>query len=93
LRLANWLLRLFNPDRLLGQRVFPTDEEVVEAPRKYAGMTMNERLVLSGLIDRWDAALAKRDREALLRICAQVGIADGPTGRSWIVDNVLSRQR
>jgi hypothetical protein len=85
LRLANWLFRLF------GLRAFPTQEEVAEASRNYAGMTMNERLVLSGLVDRWDVAVAKRDREALLRICAQVGVADGPTGRSWIVDRVLSR--
>jgi len=56
-------------------------------------MTMNERLVLSGLIARWDAAVAKRDREALLRICAQVGVAEGPTGRSWIVDSALRRPR
>ena len=87
MRLANWLLRLFD------QPAFPTEEEVAEASQKYAGTTMNERLVLSGLIDRWDAALAKHDRKALLRICAQVGIADGPTGRSWIVDRVLNKQR
>jgi hypothetical protein len=76
---------------MLGEPAFPTDEEVAAASRKYGGMTMNERLVMSGLIDQWDAAVAKRDRERLLRICAQVGIADGPTGRSWIVDSVLSR--
>ena len=87
MRLANRLFRLF------GRPVFPTDEEITEASRKYAGMTMNERLVLSGLIDRWDAAVAKRDRAALLRICAQVGVAEGPTGRSRIVDSLLSRQR
>ena len=87
MRLANWLFRLF------GLRAFPTEEDVAEASRKYAGMTMNERLVLSGLIARWDAAVAKRDREALLRICAQVGVAEGPTGRSWIVDSALRRPR
>jgi hypothetical protein len=78
---------------LFGRPGFPTEEEVAEASRKYAGMTMNERLVLSGLIDRWDTALARRDRKALLRICAQVGVAEGPTGRSWTVDSVLNRQR
>ena len=87
MRLVSWLFRLF------GRPMFPTDEEVTEASRNYAGMTMNERLVVSGLIDRWDAALARRDRKALLRICAQVGVTEGPTGRSWIVDSVLSRQR
>lgn len=87
MRAAGWLFRLF------GQPVFPTEEEVVDASRKYAGMTMNERLVLAGLIDRWDAAVARRDRDALLKICGQVGVAEGPTGRSWIVDSVLSGQR
>jgi hypothetical protein len=78
---------------LFGQPALPTEEEVAEASRKCGGMTMNERLVLSGLIDRWDAAVARRDRKALLRICAQIGVAEGATGRSWIVDSVLSRQR
>jgi hypothetical protein len=26
----------------------------------------------------------------MLRICAQAGIAEGPTGRSWIVDTALA---
>jgi hypothetical protein len=30
----------------------------------YAGMTVNERLVVSGQIAAWDAAVARRDRPA-----------------------------
>ena len=69
---------------------FPSDDEVAEASRKYSGMTMNERLYFAGLVDRWAAAFRSRDREAMLRICAQAGIAEGPTGRSWIVDTALA---
>jgi hypothetical protein len=74
---------------MLGKEKFPSDAEVAEAARKYAGMTMNERLYFAGLLDRWDAAIAAGDRRAALRICALVGIADGPTGRSWIVGQQL----
>jgi hypothetical protein len=93
LNFASWLSRLLDRRPLFGHAPFPSDEEVAEASRKYGGMTMNERLVISGLIDQWDAAVAKGDRKVLLRICAQVGIADGPTGRSWIADSVLNRRR
>jgi hypothetical protein len=70
---------------------FPSNEEVAAASRKYAGMTMNERLYCAGLMHRWDAAVARYDRRALLRIAARVGIADGPMGRSWIVDTELGK--
>ena len=58
--------------------------------RTIPGMTMNERLWEAGLMDEWEAAAAARDRDRMLLICARVGIADGPTGRSWIVDTVLA---
>jgi hypothetical protein len=69
---------------------FPSDDEVSEASRKYAGMTMNERLWEAGLMNEFEAAAAARDRDRMLLICARVGIADGPTGRSSIVDTVLA---
>jgi hypothetical protein len=34
----------------------------------YAGMTVNERLVISGLIDDWDKAVVKRDRARMIEI-------------------------
>jgi hypothetical protein len=74
---------------MLGNEKFPSDEEVAEASRKYAGMTMNERLYFAGFIEQWDAAVNAGDREAMLWICAKVGIADGKTGRSWIVNQKL----
>jgi hypothetical protein len=34
----------------------------------YAGLTVNERLVISGLIDDWDKAVVKRDRARMIEI-------------------------
>ena len=34
----------------------------------YAGMTVNERLVISGQIDAWDAAVAGRDRARMIEV-------------------------
>jgi hypothetical protein len=35
---------------------------------RYVGMTVNERLVISGLIGDWDKAVVKRDRAAMIAI-------------------------
>ena len=40
-----------------------------------AGMTINERLVTVGIVDRWDAAVKRRDRAAMLAILEQVEVA------------------
>ena len=32
----------------------------------YAGMTVNERLVISGQIAAWDAAVSRRDRAGMI---------------------------
>jgi hypothetical protein len=34
----------------------------------YAGMTVNERLVMSGQIAAWDAAVARRDRAGMIEV-------------------------
>ena len=34
----------------------------------YAGMTVNERLVISGQLAAWDAAVARRDRARMIEI-------------------------
>jgi hypothetical protein len=45
----------------------PTDNEL-------GGMTVNERLVLCDLLDNWDAAVGKRDREEMIAILCQVAL-------------------
>ena len=34
----------------------------------YAGMTVNERLVIAGLIAAWDAAVISRDRAGMIEV-------------------------
>jgi hypothetical protein len=43
---------------------------------RYGGMTVNERLVESGLIDRFDEAARKRDRAGIIEVLASVELAD-----------------
>ena len=38
----------------------------------YAGMTVNERLVVAGQIDAWDAAVIARDRTKMIGILMAV---------------------
>ncbi len=55
-----------------------------EKPRsQFAGMTANERLVIAGLIDEWDAASARGDRTAMRRIAAKVDLYMDETGMLW----------
>jgi len=42
---------------------------------KYAAMTVNERLVESGLLDRFDDAANRRDRSAMIELLAQVEVS------------------
>ncbi len=50
---------------------------------RYAGMTVNERLVIAGLIDEWDAAAARGDRTEMRRIAAEVDLHMDETGMLW----------
>ncbi len=34
----------------------------------YAGMTVNERLVISGQMEAWDAAVIRRDRARMIAV-------------------------
>lgn len=53
----------------------------------YAGMTVNERLVLSGRIADWDAAVTARDRAAMVAVLERVDLG-GQAGA--IADRVLA---
>lgn len=41
-----------------------------------AGMTVNERLSHVGIIDRWDEATRRRDRETMIALLEQVEVCD-----------------
>jgi hypothetical protein len=48
---------------------------MVEAGKSnYQGMTVNERLVVAGLIDQWDAAVKRRDRDGMIETLKQVDL-------------------
>jgi hypothetical protein len=53
----------------------PTDQQL-------GGMTVNERLVLCALIDSWDAAVAKRDREEMIAVRRQVEMTGEQAGQT-----------
>ncbi|MDV3459151.1 hypothetical protein RZN05_19295 [Sphingomonas sp. HF-S4] len=47
---------------------------------RYSGMTVNERLFAAGVLSKYEAAVAREDREAIAHILAGVGLvrdADG----------------
>ena len=52
-------------------------------------MTLNERLFVAGLMERWDTALAAGDRKAMIGMLEQVQVADA----TRIVDNLLKGER
>jgi hypothetical protein len=41
-------------------------------PEEAAGMTVNERLWVSGLMSKWDQAIAEQDETKLRLVCQQV---------------------
>jgi len=44
---------------------------------KYAGMTVNERLYASGLLDDFEKAVSEKDTETAIRILKEVELTDG----------------
>lgn len=51
-----------------------------------AGMTVNERLFHVGILDQWDAAARRRDRQQMIALLEQVEVADP----HFTVDTVLA---
>jgi hypothetical protein len=57
-------------------------------PEDIIGMTLNERLFAAGLLDEFDAAARRRDREAMIAIFQQVALPSD--GAAWSVDTILA---
>jgi hypothetical protein len=51
----------------------------------FDAMTVNERLFVAGLIDEFDAAARRRDRETMIELLARVAVARP----EWSVDLIL----
>ena len=56
---------------------------------RFIGMTTNERLAEAGLLDVWDAAFARRDRDEMIALLGQVDLAEQA---AWITDQALRNQ-
>ena len=52
------------------------------------GMTVNERLVVAGLLQRWDQSVKARDRDAMIAILQSVDLPETESAR--IADSVLA---
>ena len=48
----------------------------------YGGMTVNERLFVSGLIDEFDAAVRGRDRDAMIGVLMKVALTQKGVGQT-----------
>lgn len=46
------------------------------AEPRYSGMTVNERLVVSGLLSAWDWAIRNGDRQVAIDLLSQVDLMD-----------------
>jgi len=56
---------------------------------RFTGMTTNERLAEAGLLDAWDAAFERRDRNELITLLGQVDLAGQA---AWITDQALQNR-
>jgi hypothetical protein len=52
-------------------------------------MTVNERLYVKGLLTAWDAAVSRKDRDAMIEILGRVELSDQAAS---IADSVLKRK-
>ena len=57
----------------------------------YAGMTVNERLVVSGKIVIWDAAVARRDRAGMIEVLMSTELSEKQAAET--TDAVLTDPR
>lgn len=55
-------------------------------PPDYSGMTVNERLFAAGLVDAFDDAARRRDRDKMIELLRRVEV-ETP---EWSVDTILA---
>lgn len=56
-------------------------------PKDYHGLTVNERLVVSGLLDQFDEAARRRNRDAMILMLKQLALTQ-TYAATW-VDTLL----
>ena len=62
-----------------------------EENESFSGMTVNERLVVAGSIDQFDAAARGRDRQAMIALLLAVQLDDQQAAHT--TDSILSNPR
>lgn len=55
---------------------------------RYGGMTVNERLVVAGVMDQFDAAIRRRDRTAAIAVLTELDMSHASAAST--VDATLS---
>ncbi len=55
---------------------------------QYGGMTLNERLVVAGLLSSFDVAVEARDRAAMIAIMEKVEVQDAAASADTILQNL-----
>jgi hypothetical protein len=60
----------------------------MESMSELAAMTVNERLFVTGLMQAWDEAVARKDRQAMIGLLGRVELADQA---AFIADSALKR--
>jgi hypothetical protein len=58
-----------------------------ETKKDYTGLTVNERLMVSGLLSKFDAAARKRNRESMIAMLRKVALPEQYAAK-W-VDTLL----
>ena len=54
---------------------------------RYAGMTVNERLFVAGLLEKFDEAVRLRDRAGIVRLLTEVEVEDADSSADAILQN------
>ncbi len=62
----------------------PTDQEL-------RGMTVNERLFVCGLLDKWDDAKIRRNKDEMTSLLRSVTMNE--VEAAWTTDSVLKRSQ
>jgi hypothetical protein len=59
----------------------------IETPKNYSGLTVNERLYVSGMLDKFDDAARNRNRDTMISMLQHVALPENYAAR-W-VDTLL----
>ena len=68
-----------------------TPPDAQPAPDRYRGMTVNERLMVGGIMEQFDAAARRRDRAAMISLLVRVELDEKQA--TWTTDTLLANPK